>query len=53
MIPTSNYAEEVMGPDITAIMESFNEDIKDSNNDGFAVIYKVRNQFFGMFSWTF
>jgi len=30
-----------MGPDITALMESFSGDLRESNNDGFEVIYKV------------
>jgi hypothetical protein len=31
-----------MGPDITALMESFNGNLRESNNDGFEVIYKVK-----------
>jgi hypothetical protein len=30
-----------MGPDITALMESVNGNLRESNNDGFEVIYKV------------
>jgi hypothetical protein len=31
-----------MGPDITALMESFNGELRESNNEGFEVIYKVK-----------
>lgn len=50
MIASNNYSDEVMGSDITAIMESLNEDIKDANNDSFAVIYKVSEIIFGEYS---
>ncbi len=41
MISTSDNPDGTIGPDITALMESFSGDIRESNNDGFEVIYKV------------
>jgi len=41
-IPTSDNPDGTIEPDITALMESFSGDLRESNNDGFAVIYKVR-----------
>ncbi|CAF0878331.1 unnamed protein product [Adineta steineri] len=40
-IPASGNPDGTLEPDITAIMESFNGDLRESNNDGFEVIYKV------------
>ncbi|UJR35734.1 hypothetical protein I4U23_028484 [Adineta vaga] len=33
--------EGLFGPDLTALMESISGDLRESNNDGFEVIYKV------------
>jgi hypothetical protein len=41
LIATNSNSEETMGPDITALMESVNGNLRESNNDGFEVIYKV------------
>jgi hypothetical protein len=41
LITTSDNPDGTMGPDITALMESFSGDLRESNNDGFEVIYKV------------
>lgn len=30
-----------MGADVNALMESFSRDLRESNTDGFEVIYKV------------
>ncbi|CAF4740605.1 unnamed protein product [Rotaria sp. Silwood1] len=40
-IPMSDNPDGTMGADVTALMESFNRDLRESNNDGFEVIYKV------------
>jgi hypothetical protein len=40
-IPTSENPDGTIAPDITALMESFSNDLRESNNDGFEVIYKV------------
>ena len=42
MISTSDNPDGTIGPDIAALMESFSGDLRESNNDGFEVIYKVR-----------
>jgi len=41
LIPTSDNPDGTISPDITALMESFSADLRESNNDGFEVIYKV------------
>jgi hypothetical protein len=41
LINTSDNPDGTIGPDITALMESFSGDLRESNNDGFEVIYKV------------
>jgi hypothetical protein len=41
MITTTHNPDGTIGPDITALMESFSGDLRESNNDGFEVIYKV------------
>jgi hypothetical protein len=41
LIPTSDNPDGTIAPDITALMESFSADLRESNNDGFEVIYKV------------
>ncbi len=42
LISTSENSQGTMGPDITALMESFNGELRESNNEGFEVIYKVK-----------
>lgn len=41
MIPTPEHPDGTIAPDINALMESFSRDLRESNNDGFEVIYKV------------
>jgi len=41
LISTSDNPDGTIAPDITALMESFSADLRESNNDGFEVIYKV------------
>lgn len=41
IISTADHPDGTIGPDITAMMESFSKDLRESNNDGFEVIYKV------------
>ncbi|CAF2249750.1 unnamed protein product [Rotaria magnacalcarata] len=41
MIPTTENFDRKLTPDISALIESFNSDFRESNNDGFEVIYKV------------
>lgn len=41
IISTADHPDGTIGPDITAMMESFSKDLRQSNNDGFEVIYKV------------
>ncbi|CAF3024525.1 unnamed protein product [Rotaria socialis] len=40
-IPINDNSDSVMGADVNALMESFSKDLRESNNDGFEVIYKV------------
>ncbi|CAF2374796.1 unnamed protein product [Rotaria sp. Silwood2] len=40
-ISMSDNPDGTMGADVTALMESFSRDLRESNNDGFEVIYKV------------
>lgn len=42
LILTTDNADRKAEPEINALMESFNGDFRESNNDGFEVIYKVR-----------
>jgi hypothetical protein len=46
MIPTSDNPDGTIGPDIAALMESFSGELRESNNDGFEVIYKVSKNSF-------
>jgi hypothetical protein len=41
LIATNSNSEETMGPDMAALMESVNGNLRETNNDGFEVIYKV------------
>ncbi|CAF0782574.1 unnamed protein product [Adineta ricciae] len=41
VITSGEHSEATIEPDITALMESFSEELRESNNDGFEVIYKV------------
>ena len=41
IIPTPDNSDGTIAPDINALMESFSKDLRESNNDGFEVIYKV------------
>ena len=41
MISTGDHIDGTLGPDISALMESFSAELRESNNDGFEVIYKV------------
>ncbi len=41
MIPTGYTSDDTISPDIAALMESFSGELRESNNDGFEVIYKV------------
>lgn len=45
LIATNDETEGLFGPDITALMESVSDDLRESNNDGFEVIYKVSARF--------
>jgi len=45
LITTSDNPDESISPDIAALMESFSGELRESNNDGFEVIYKVENNF--------
>ena len=41
IIRTGDNLDEAITPDLTALMESFSAELRESNNDGFEVIYKV------------
>jgi hypothetical protein len=41
LIATNENTDGTNRADITALMESINGDLRESNNDGFEVIYKV------------
>jgi hypothetical protein len=41
LIATNENTDGTNKADITALMESINGDLRESNNDGFEVIYKV------------
>jgi hypothetical protein len=41
LISTSDNPDDTLSPDIAALMESFSGELRESNNDGFEVIYKV------------
>ena len=41
LIANSDNPDGTIAPDINALMESFSKDLRESNNDGFEVIYKV------------
>jgi hypothetical protein len=41
LIPTGYTSDDTISPDIAALMESFSGELRESNNDGFEVIYKV------------
>lgn len=42
-------SDGTMGVDVNALMESFSKDLRESNNDGFEVIYKVHRYIFEIF----
>lgn len=41
IVNTDNSMGLTTPPDLTTLIESINGDLKDTNNDGFEVIYKV------------
>lgn len=41
LITSNENTDATNGPDLTALMESVNGNLRESNNDGFEVIYKV------------
>lgn len=41
ILPTPTQPDGTIAPDINALMESFSKDLREANNDGFEVIYKV------------
>ncbi len=41
LISTNENPNDTITPDMTAMMESVNGNLRESNNDGFEVIYKV------------
>ena len=43
LISTNENPEGTLRPDIAAMMESFSNDLRESNKDGFEVIYKVKS----------
>lgn len=45
LITTVEHPDGTLEPDITALMESFSGELRESNNDGFEVIYKVRRAY--------
>ncbi len=53
MITTSDNPDESISPDIAALMESFSGELRESNNDGFEVIYKVEKNFLQYFDFIF
>lgn len=42
LIASNENMDAANGPDLTALMESVNGNLHESNNDGFEVIYKVK-----------
>jgi hypothetical protein len=53
LITTSDNPDESISPDIAALMESFSGELRESNNDGFEVIYKVEKNFLQYFDFIF
>lgn len=41
LLPVNDSQDNAPAPDLTALMESYDGELTESNNDGFEVIYKV------------
>ena len=41
LIPVNDNQDGVPAPDLAGLMESYDGELRESNNDGFEVIYKV------------
>lgn len=53
LIPTNENFDTTNTPDMTTLADSYDGNLRESNNDGFEVIYKVRRIFLVFISGVF